>query len=149
MVYITSNPAVEIIKQFEGLRLETYQCPAGIPTIGYGHTGPDVVCGMTITAEEAERLLRDDLRRFERRVQQLVTVPMTQGQFDALVSFAFNVGLGALERSTLLKRLNAEDYAGAATEFDHWTKAAGRELPGLVRRRRAERQLFEEQEVSA
>lgn len=149
MVYITSNPAVELIKRFEGLKLETYKCPAGVLTIGYGHTGADVVCGMKITAEEAERLLRDDLRHFEWRVQQLVTVPLTQGQFDALVSFAFNVGLGALERSTLLRKLNAEDYKGAAAEFGRWTKAGGKDLPGLIRRRRAERQLFEESAVDA
>ncbi|MEN6534626.1 MAG: lysozyme [Bryobacteraceae bacterium] len=148
MVYITSNPAVELIKQFEGLKLDAYNCPAGVLTIGYGHTGTDVVCGMKITAEEADRLLRNDLRHFEKRVQQLVTVPLTQGQFDALVSFAFNVGLGALERSTLLRKLNAEDYRGAAEEFGRWTKAAGKELPGLVRRRRAERQLFEEVDVA-
>lgn len=149
MVYTTSRPGVEVIKRFEGLKLEAYRCPAGVLTIGYGHTGADVKEGMRITEEQAEEFLRSDLRHIERRVQQLVTAPLTQGQFDALVSFAYNVGLGALERSTLLKRLNAEDYRGAAAQFGLWTRAAGRDLPGLVRRRRAERELFEEVAVHA
>lgn len=129
--------------------MEAYRCPAGVWTIGFGHTGPDVVEGKRITLQEAEELLRGDLVEVERRVQQLVTAPLTQGQFDALVSFAYNVGLGALERSTLLRKLNAEDYRGAAAQFAVWTKSTGRELPGLVRRRREERAMFEEVAVDA
>lgn len=143
MIYATSQPAIKLIKQFEGLRLKAYCCPAGKWTIGYGHTGPDVAPGLEISTERAEEILRDDLRHVEKRVQQLVTVPMTQGQFDALVSFAYNVGLGALERSTLLKKLNAEDYVGASAEFARWTKAGVVELPGLVRRRKEEREMFD------
>lgn len=143
MIYATSQPAIKLIKQFEALRLKAYCCPAGKWTIGYGHTGPDVTPGLEISAERAEEILRDDLRHVEKRVQQLVTAPLTQGQFDALVSFAYNVGLGALERSTLLKKLNAEDYVGASAEFARWTKAGVVELPGLVRRRKEEREMFD------
>lgn len=149
MVYMTSRPGIDLIKRFEGCRLQAYLCPAGVWTIGFGHTGTDVHEGKRITMEEAERLLRDDLAHFERRVQQLVTAPLTQGQFDALVSFAFNVGLGAFERSTLLKKLNAEDYRGAAAQFSVWTKAGGRDLPGLIRRRREEKAMFEEVQLHA
>lgn len=139
---ITSDQGVDLIKRFEGCRLQAYRCPAGVWTIGFGHTGTDVTEGQRITAEEADRLLREDLAHIERRVRQLVTAPLTQNQFDAIVSFAYNVGLGALERSTLLKRLNTQDHRAAAAQFGLWTKASGRELPGLVRRRRAERDLF-------
>lgn len=143
MVYAISKPGIELIKHYEGLRLEAYCCPAGVLTIGYGHTGADVAKGKTITLDEAEALLRADLLEFERRVQQIVTAPLTQGQFDALVSFAYNVGIGALQRSTLLRKLNAEDYAGASAEFMRWTKAGAVELPGLVKRRTAEREMFD------
>lgn len=139
---ITSDQGVDLIKRFEGCRLQSYRCPAGVWTIGYGHTGTDVTEGRRITIEEADRLLREDLAHMERRVRQLVTAPLTQNQFDALVSFAFNVGLGALERSTLRKKLNTQDYRGAAAQFLVWDKAGGKVLPGLVRRRRAERDLF-------
>lgn len=149
MVYTTSKPGLDLIRRSEGCRLEAYRCPAGVLTIGYGHTGTDVREGQRVSAEEADRLLRDDLSHIERRIQQLVSAPLTQGQFDALVSFAFNVGVGALERSTLLRRLNAEDYRGAAVEFGRWTQAGGRELPGLVHRRREERAMFEEVAVDA
>lgn len=132
----------EIIKQSEGLRLEAYLCPAGVWTIGYGHTGKDVVEGMKITRGEAEKLLEGDLEKFEKDILKMVKVGLTQNQFDALVSFTYNVGGGALKTSTLLKKLNAGDYMGAADEFLKWTKAGGKELPGLVKRRRTERALF-------
>lgn len=132
----------EIIKQSEGLRLEAYLCPAGVWTIGYGHTGKDVVEGMKITRGEAEELLEGDLEKFEKDILKMVKVGLTQNQFDALVSFTYNVGGGALKTSTLLKKLNAGDYMGAADEFLKWTKAGGKELPGLVKRRRTERALF-------
>ena len=137
-----SKAGLDLIKQFEGLYLKAYRCPAGVPTIGYGHTA-GVAMGQTITQQQADDYLRRDVRQFERAVARLVTVPLTQGQFDALVSFAFNLGDGALAQSTLLRLLNAGDYAGAAAQFDRWNKAGGRVLPGLVRRRAAERALFE------
>ena len=137
-----SKAGLDLIKQFEGLYLKAYRCPAGVPTIGYGHTA-GVAMGQTITQQQADDYLRRDVRQFERAVARLVTVPLTQGQFDALVSFAFNLGEGALAQSTLLRLLNAGDYAGAAAQFERWNKAGGRVLPGLVRRRAAERALFE------
>ena len=137
-----SKAGLDLIKQFEGLYLNAYRCPAGVPTIGYGHTA-GVAMGQTITQQQADDYLRRDVRQFARAVARLVTVPLTQGQFDALVSFAFNLGEGALAQSTLLRLLNAGDYAGAAAQFDRWNKAGGRVLPGLVRRRAAERALFE------
>ena len=137
-----SKAGLDLIKQFEGLYLKAYRCPAGVPTIGYGHTA-GVAMGQTITQQQADDYLRRDVRMFERAVERLVKVPLTQGQFDALVSFAFNLGEGALAQSTLLRLLNAGDYAGAAAQFDRWNKSGGRVLPGLVRRRAAERALFE------
>ena len=132
----------EIIKQSEGLRLEAYLCPAGVLTIGYGHTGSDVREGSRVSREEAENLLTRDLERFEKDILKMVKVELTQNQFDALVSFTYNVGSGALKTSTLLKKLNAGNYMEAADEFLKWTKAGGKELPGLVKRRRTERALF-------
>lgn len=132
----------EIIKQSEGLRLEAYLCPAGVLTIGYGHTGSDVKEGSRVSREEAENLLTRDLERFEKDILKMVKVELTQNQFDALVSFTYNVGSGALKGSTLLKKLNAGSYIEAADEFLKWTKAGGKELPGLVKRRRTERALF-------
>ena len=137
-----SKAGLDLIKQFEGLYLKAYSCPAGVPTIGYGHTA-GVAMGQSITQQQADDYLRRDVRQFERAVSRLVRVPLTQGQFDALVSFAFNLGEGALAQSTLLRLLNAGDYAGAAAQLDRWNKAGGRVLPGLVRRRAAERALFE------
>lgn len=137
-----SKAGLDLIKQFEGLYLKAYRCPAGVPTIGYGHTA-GVAMGQTVTQQQADDYLRRDVRQFERAVSRLVRVPLTQGQFDALVSFAFNLGEGALAQSTLLRLLNAGDYAGAAAQFERWNKAGGRVLPGLVRRRAAERALFE------
>lgn len=137
-----SETGLALIRQFEGLRLSAYRCPAGIPTIGYGSTA-GVKMGQSITAERAEQLLREDVRQFEAAVSRLVKVPLTQGQFDALTSFAFNLGAKALEKSTLLRLLNAGDYSGAAAQFDRWVYASGKKLSGLVKRRAAERALFE------
>lgn len=133
---------LSLIKRFEGLRLKAYICPAGVPTIGYGTT-KGVRMGQTITEEEAERLLREDVAVFERGVDEAVKVPLNPNQRAALVSFAYNVGLGAFRTSTLLRLLNKGDYAGAAKQFDRWTKGGGKVLPGLVKRRAAERELFE------
>lgn len=144
-----SQKGFKLIKDFEGLKLKAYKCVAGIWTIGYGHT-KDVVPGQQIDELEATKLLQDDVWYFERGVESLVKVPITQGQFDALVSFSFNVGLDldddllaeGLGDSTLLKRLNAGDYTSAADQFLAWNKARGRVVDGLVRRREAERALF-------
>ncbi len=142
----TSQAGIELIKQFEGVRLESYVCPAGILTIGVGHTSaagpPKVVPKMKITYQEANEILARDLVKYESAVDRLVTVPLSQNQFDALVSFTFNVGEGALAKSTLLKKLNAGKYSEVPAELMKWTKGGGRELPGLVRRRRAECALW-------
>ena len=137
-----SDKGLSLIKEFEGLRLTSYVCPAGVLTIGYGSTGPHVRSGMTITKEEAERLLLKDVARFEGAVNSLVKVGLNQGQFDALVSFAFNLGSSALADSTLLRLLNSGDYEGAAGQFDRWVKAGAVTLEGLVRRRNAEEAMF-------
>lgn len=142
----TATRGVELIKEFEGCRLTAYKCPAGVWTIGYGHTGTvdgkAIASGMTITAAKATELLKKDLAKFEASVNTYVTAPITQNMFDALVSFAYNCGSGALKGSTLLKKLNANDYDGAAEQFPLWNKAGGKVLKGLVRRRERERQLF-------
>jgi lysozyme len=137
---------LQLIREFEGLRLTAYRDPVGILTIGWGHTGADVTEGLTITEAEARTLLATDVARVAAGVDRLVTSPVTAAERAALVSFAFNVGLGALSRSTLLRRVNAGDRAAAAAEFARWVHgtAAGRKvrLAGLVRRRRAEAALF-------
>jgi lysozyme len=130
----------------EGIRLDAYPDPAtgAEPwTIGCGHTGTDVFPGKKITLEEAYQLLHDDVQDAVRAVRRLVTVPLTQGQFDALVDFTFNCGAGNLGRSTLLKLLNAGDYAGARTHFDDWVMAGGRTMPGLIKRRDKEEAVFD------
>ncbi|MBK8246259.1 MAG: lysozyme [Gemmatimonadetes bacterium] len=137
-----SEAGVRLVQEFEGCRLDAYRCPAGIPTIGYGATGPDIRMGMVWTQEQADERLAEDLARFAAGVERLVQVDLTDNQFAALVSFAYNVGLGALAGSTLLRKLNAGDYEGAADQFPRWNKGGGRVLPGLVRRRAAERDLF-------
>lgn len=137
--------AASSIKEFEGLRLESYKDSAGIATIGYGATridGKPVKMGMKIDRDEAEALLRADLLRFYRAVLSLVTVPLTDGMLAALTSFAFNVGVGALKSSTLLRRLNAGDYVGASNEFEKWCKVKGKPINGLIRRRKEEKALF-------
>ena len=137
-----NEAGLTLVKAFEGLRLEAYLCPADVWTIGYGHTGPDVEPGMTITEQEAERLLRHDLTRFEAVIERSVTVALTNNQFDALASFVFNVGGRAFRRSTLRKHLNAGRHIDVPEQFLRWTKANRRTLPGLVRRRMAEAALW-------
>lgn len=131
----------DIVKEFEGLRLETYKCPAGVWTIGYGHTR-GVIPGDVITEAEAEALLAEDLEDSEDAVRAFVNVELNQNQFDALVSFVYNLGSGNFNSSTLLRKLNNGDYLGAANEFNRWNKAGGVVLSGLVRRRNAEANLF-------
>ncbi|MEW8790363.1 lysozyme [Enterobacter kobei] len=142
----TSNKGIALIKQFEGCKLTAYRDSVGVWTIGYGWTQPvdgkPIRAGMTIKQETAERLLKTGLVSYESDVSRLVKVGMTQGQFDALVSFTYNLGARSLSTSTLLRKLNAGDYAGAADEFLRWNKAGGKVLNGLTRRREAERDLF-------
>lgn len=142
----TSDKGIALIKQFEGCKLTAYQDSVGIWTIGYGWTQPvdgkPIRAGMTIKQETAERLLKTGLVSYESDVSRLVKVGVTQGQFDALVSFTYNLGARSLSTSTLLRKLNAGDYAGAADEFLRWNKAGGKVLNGLTRRREAERALF-------
>lgn len=140
----TSQVGVDLIKSFEGFRSQAYVCPAGVWTIGYGHTGPDVKPDSRLERQRAEILLRKDLVRFEDAVKRLVKIKLNQNQFDALVSFAYNLGAGALEESTLLKRLNAGERPCdvAKEEMPRWNKANGKPLSGLTRRRLAEVELF-------
>jgi lysozyme len=140
---------LELIKQFEGIKLKVYRDPVGLPTVGVGHVvkpSEGLQVGDVITEAQMDAFLRADVGQAEQTVNDLVQVPLKQKQFSALVSFTFNVGRGALSRSTLLRKLNAGDYDGAAAEFNRWTRARGRTLPGLVRRRAAERSLFESEE---
>ena len=138
---MVSDEGIKLIKRWEGCRIKAYKCPAGVWTIGYGHT-KGVKEGDIISKREAEQLLRADLSRFEKGVNRKVAVDLTQGQYDALISFSYNVGLGNFSRSTLLKKLNKEKIAEAADEFLRWNRAGGRVLDGLTARRKAERELF-------
>ena len=142
-----NDAGLALIKRYEGLRLEAYRCPAGIPTIGYGHTGSDVKEGMVITPGEADRFLENDLARTQNGVSTVLELcPTSDNQYAALVSFAFNLGLHALYGSTLLKKHKARDYTAAAGEFCKWNKARvdGHLVPlaGLTARREAERKLY-------
>jgi len=140
----TSDKGFALIKRFESCVLTAYPDPGtgGVPwTIGIGHTN-NVKRGDVITQPQAEQFLRDDVKVPELSIGTNVKVPLTQNQFDALVSFIFNVGSKNFTSSTLIKKLNAGDYAGAANEFPRWNKAAGRVLNGLTKRRAAERELF-------
>lgn len=137
-----SDAGLALIKAAEGLRLSAYLCPARVWTIGYGTT-KGVKPGDTITEAQAEDMLRADVAKFERAVTDAVRVPITQGQFDALVSLAYNIGAAALRKSTLLRLLNESKYSLAAAQFDRWNRAGGRVLAGLTKRRAAERALFE------
>ncbi|MBP2310484.1 glycoside hydrolase family protein [Azospirillum melinis] len=140
-----SLATIALVQHFEGLYLEAYLCPAGVPTIGYGHTA-GVELGQVITRVKAEEFLLDDMSNALAQVDALVKVPVTDDQRGALGSFTFNLGAGNLASSTLLKRLNLGDVDGAGREFARWTKAKvdGRtiDLPGLVARRAAEAALF-------
>lgn len=137
----TSSNGIELIKKYEGFRANAYKCPAGKWTIGYGHTRTASI-GQTITEIDAEELLKSDLGVSEWAVNHYVKVPLNQNQFDALVSFVFNVGYGNFKKSTLLKLLNQGNYEVARKEFYKWRKGGGKVLPGLVKRRAAEAELF-------
>ena len=154
-----SQKCIDQIKRDEGVRNRPYQCPALLWTVGVGHViDPNhakvpmanrkqlpIPAGWdrVLSNEEIDEILRKDLARFEQGVSRLITAPLTQGQFDALVSFSFNVGLGNLQNSTLRMKVNRQDYEGAAEQFLVWTKAGGKVLPGLVKRRTHEKEMFE------
>ena len=138
----TNDKGINLIKEFEGCRLKSYLCPAGVWTIGYGHT-QGVKPDMVITQLDAERFLRQDLKRFEDAISTLVKVSLTPNQFSALVSFVYNVGINAFKNSTLLRKLNQKDYKGTANELLRWDKVNGKPLLGLTKRRIAEKDLFE------
>lgn len=144
----TSPAGIALIKEFEGCRLEAYLCPAGVPTIGYGSTF-GVQIGDKITQDDAERRLRMDLIKFEMEVEDALSLPpgsparpVTQNQFDALVSLCYNIGPPRFRASTVIRKFCAGDIPGAAQAFLLWTKAGGKDIPGLVRRRKAEVALF-------
>ena len=134
-------PSLELIKEFEGLRLEAYLCPANVWTIGYGHT-KTVRKGMKITQEEADELLAGDVAWVKNCADSAIKVELSANQVAAVYSFIYNCGAGAFRSSTLLRKLNKADYEGAANEFKRWNKGGGRVLNGLVRRRKAEASLF-------
>ncbi len=137
-----TNEGINLIKKFEGLRLEAYLCPAGVWTIGYGHT-KGVKKGQVITQLEADNLLKEDLSSFEKGVTSLIKSNINQNQFDSLVSFAFNLGLANLKSSTLLKKVNANpNDKTIVDEFLKWVYAKKVFLEGLHRRRQAEANLY-------
>lgn len=140
-----NKASIDLIKSFEGLNLTAYLCPANVPTIGYGTTKGLTRADLgkkTITEAEASRLLLEDVARFEKAVNTLVKVKLTENQRGALVSFTYNLGEGNFGSSTLLKKVNAGDFKSAQSEFAKWDKAGGKVLAGLTRRRAAEAKLF-------
>ena len=138
----TSKTGIDLIRHFEGFSEVAYLCPASHWTIGYGHISGVTADTAPITEAEGVEPLQQDLRRFERAVGRLVPIELNQQQFDALVCFSFNLGAGALQSSTLRRKVLRGDFEGAADEFPRWVYAGGRKLRGLVRRREAERALF-------
>lgn len=144
-----SKQGLALTEDFEGCLLESYQDQRGIWTIGYGHTGQDVIKGLTITRDHAEALLANDVKWAELVVKSLVSVKLVQSQFDALVDFVFNIGSGNFKKSTLLREANAGNFTDAAAEFMHWDLTAGQVNKGLARRRLSEEELFQKGIVQA
>jgi len=138
----TSQQGLELIKRFEGFSSKPYLDPVGIPTIGYGHTFGVTMDMRPISEERATEYLKEDVLHAELGVKELVRVPLTQNQFDALVSFTYNLGVGNFELSTLLRKLNSSRYDDVSAEFGKWIYAGGKRLRGLEERRRAEAELF-------
>ncbi|WP_033134607.1 lysozyme [Acinetobacter sp. MN12] len=142
----TSNVGLDLIASLEDTKLKAYDDGVGVWTIGIGTTvypnGVKVKKGDSCTLDQAKSYFAHDLKRFEASVNNLVKVPLSQNQFDALVSLVYNIGQTAFSKSTLLKKLNAKDYAGAADQFPQWNRGGGKVMKGLVRRRDAERALF-------
>lgn len=144
--FVLSSAGAVGIATHEGTVPTVYLDPVGIPTVCTGHTGPEITAadvGKRLSDATCAQLLKSDTRAAQRGVGSLVTQPVTQEQYDALVSFTFNVGTGNLQSSTLLRKLNAGDCHGAAAEFSRWTRAKGKVLAGLVARRADERRAFE------
>jgi len=141
-----NKTGLDHIKQWEGLKLTAYLCPAGLWTIGYGHTAsagdPKPKAGMTITRAQADALLKRDLGQYEQAVEKAVKVDLNDHQFAALVSFCYNVGIGAFQKSTLLKKLNKGDYDAVLSELKKWVKAGGKRVEGLANRRQVEVALW-------
>ena len=140
-----TEAGLDLIKRFEGFSPKIYICPAGYPTIGYGHVvlaHEQDQFATGITQAEATELLRKDVRIAERAVLRLISVPLTDGQFDALISFTFNLGAGALQRSTLRRKANRGEHESVPAELMKWVWAAGKKLPGLIRRRRQETKAY-------
>jgi len=142
-----SNKGLELIKEFEGFRSQPYLCSAGVPTIGYGSTyykdGRKVSLGdKAISKEEATELLEHTVNSFANGLKGKLEISLSQNQFDALVCLAYNIGLGAFSKSTLLKKINAKDFTSASSEFLKWDIANGKKLLGLRKRREREQQLF-------
>jgi lysozyme len=142
----TSLRGVALIKRFEGFRAKAYICPAGVLTIGYGTT-KNVRPGQVVTEPEASVLLQQDLVVFEAAIKQLVSVPLTQYQFDALACFVYNVGSGNFKSSSLLRLLNAGSYTEVPAQLMRWNKGGGKVLPGLTTRRQAEGALWNNQDA--
>lgn len=140
-----SQEGIALIKKFEGCELTAYQCSAGVWTIGYGHT-KGIEEGMEITQQEAEDMLVEELHEYENYINDNVTAPLSQNQFDAMVSWVYNLGPANLKASTLLKVLNAGNYDDVPFQMRRWNKAGGVTLDGLIRRREAEALLFQNKE---
>ena len=137
----TGIKGIELIKHFEGCELEAYKCAAGVWTIGYGHI-KGVTSDSVITQEQAEQMLVEELNEYEGYINNMVTTPLSQNQFDALVSWVYNLGGGNLKASTLLKVVNSGEFNGVPEQIMRWNKAGGKVLEGLTRRRQAEADLF-------
>ena len=147
--YATSAPMRQLIESWEGCRLEPYQDSVGVWTIGFGHTGDDCYEGCDpISQQIADQLLAADLQRFEDAVNGMVSDQTSQQQFDAMLSFSYNLGESSLRGSTLLRMHNAGDYAGAAGQFGRWNHAGGRVLAGLTRRRAGEALVYAQGDYS-
>ena len=140
-----SEKGKSLIKDFEGFRTHAYQDSVGVWTIGYGHT-KGVTPDMIISTEQGEEMLTDELKEYETYVETLVKVPLHQYQYDALVSWVYNLGPTNFKNSTLLRKLNSGDYSAVPTEIKRWNKAGGKVLEGLVKRREAEAKMFEGQQ---
>jgi lysozyme len=143
----TTPKVIQLIKASEGLRLTAYICPAGVPTIGYGATtypdGSPVKLGDSITESHADLMLNDTIESIEKHLQRMITRELNQNQFSAIVSFAFNIGLGALGKSTLLRKVNANRWdPSIRDEFHRWIHANKKVLPGLVKRRKEEADIY-------
>lgn len=136
-----NKAGLELIKKFEGLKLTAYKCPADVWTIGYGTTS-EVKEGDKISELQAEAFLLRDVSNLERQIRRLLEVKVTDNQLAALIAFAYNVGIGNLTKSTLLRLVNQGRFEQAAAQFDKWVNAGGKPLKGLIKRREAEKQLF-------